>query len=91
MKALGASHRAVAAFFIAEQLLLALVGGILGCAIGVVLARFLGLGIFGIAPTLRWILFPVVLALAAAVALLGSLGPLARASHSNPAPVLRGE
>lgn len=91
MKALGASHRAVAAFFIAEQLLLALVGGILGCAIGVVLARFLGLGIFGIAPTLRWILFPVVLALAAAVALLGSLGPLARASHADPAPVLRGE
>jgi putative ABC transport system permease protein len=91
MKALGASHRAVGAFFVAEQLLLALVGGILGCAIGVVLARFLGLGIFGIAPTLRWILFPVVLVLAAVVVLLGSLAPLARASHADPAPVLRGE
>jgi putative ABC transport system permease protein len=91
MKALGATHRAVGAFFVAEQLLLALVGGVLGYAIGIVLARVLGLGIFGIAPTLRWILFPVVLALAAAVALLGSLGPLARASHSDPAPVLRGE
>ncbi len=91
MKALGASHRAVGAFFAAEQLLLALVGGVLGYAIGIVLARVLGIGIFGIAPTLRWILFPVVLALAAVVALLGSLAPLARASLADPAPVLRGE
>jgi len=91
MKALGASHRAVGSFFIAEQLLLALVGGALGYAIGIVLARVLGIGIFGIAPTLRWILFPVVLALAAVVAFLGSLAPLARASRADPAPVLRGE
>jgi putative ABC transport system permease protein len=91
MKALGASHRAVGAFFAAEQLLLALAGGVLGYAMGIVLARVLGIGIFGMAPTLRWILFPVVLALAAVVALLGSLGPLSRASHADPAPVLRGE
>ena len=50
MKALGASHRAVGAFFVAEQLLLALVGGIAGYALGVVLARALGIGIFGVAP-----------------------------------------
>jgi putative ABC transport system permease protein len=91
MKALGASNRAVGAFFVAEQLLLALVGGVLGYAVGIVLARVLGIGIFGMAPTVRWILFPVVLVIAAAVALLGSLGPLSRASHADPAPVLRGE
>ena len=91
MKALGASHGAVSSFFVAEQLLLALAGGVLGYAMGIVLARALGNGIFGIVPTLRWILFPVVLALAASVALLGSLAPLIRASHANPAPVLRGE
>ena len=70
MKALGASHRAVGAFFLAEQWLLALVGGVAGYALGLVLARALGIGIFGVAPALRWILFPVVLVLAAAVALL---------------------
>ena len=91
MKALGASRRAVSAFFIAEQLLLALVGGIAGYAIGLELARILGIGIFGIAPTVRWILFPIVLALAGVVALLGSLLPLERASRVDPAPVLRGE
>jgi putative ABC transport system permease protein len=91
MKALGASRRAVSSFFIAEQLFLALVGGILGYALGIVLARALGIGIFGVAPELRWILLPIVLFLAAAVALLGSLLPLGRASRVDPAPVLRGE
>lgn len=91
MKALGASRRAVGAFFLAEQLFLALVGGSLGYALGVVLARELGLGIFGVAPDLRWILLPIVLVLAALVALLGSLLPLGRASRVDPAPVLRGE
>ena len=91
MKALGASRRAVGAFFLAEQLFLALVGGIAGFAIGLELARVLGNGIFGVAPTVRLILFPIVLVLAAVVALLGSLVPLERASRVDPAPVLRGE
>lgn len=91
MKALGASRRAVGSFFMAEQLFLAVVGGVLGFVLGIILARALGVGIFGVAPTLRWILFPIVLVLAAVVALLGSLLPLGRASRVDPAPVLRGE
>jgi putative ABC transport system permease protein len=91
MKALGASRSAVSSFFIAEQLFLALVGGLLGYALGIILARALGVGIFGVAPELRWILLPIVLVLAAVVALLGSLLPLGRASRVDPAPVLRGE
>jgi putative ABC transport system permease protein len=91
MKALGASRRAVSSFFVAEQLFLAFVGGVLGYALGIVLARALGIGIFGVAPALRWILLPIVLVLAAVVALLGSLLPLGRASRVDPAPVLRGE
>jgi putative ABC transport system permease protein len=91
MKALGASHRAVVAFFVAEQLLLALLGGAAGYVLGIVLARALGIGIFGIAPAFRLILLPIVLLLAAVVALLGSLVPLERASRVDPAPVLRGE
>jgi putative ABC transport system permease protein len=91
MKALGASRRTVGAFFLAEQLLLAMIGAFAGYAIGLVLARFLGTGIFGVAPATRMILFPIVLVLAAAVALIGSLVPLERASRVDPAPVLRGE
>lgn len=91
MKALGASSRAVGAFFLGEQLLLALLGGALGYALGLLLAHALGIGIFGIAPPARLILLPVVLALAIVVAILGSLLPLGRAARVNPAPVLRGE
>ena len=39
----------------------------------------------------RLILFPVILGIAAIVAFVGSLIPLRRASHFNPAPILRGE
>jgi len=91
MKALGASARAVGAFFLMEQLLLALIGGAIGYAAGLFFARILGIGIFGVAPAIRLILFPVVLVLAAAVALLGSLAPLGHASRVEPAAVLRGE
>ena len=91
MKALGASHRVVAAFFLAEQLLLAAIGGVSGYMLGLALAHLLGVGIFGISPAFRLVLFPVVLVLAAGVVLLGSLVPLGRASRVDPAPVLRGE
>jgi putative ABC transport system permease protein len=91
MKALGARGRDVSGLFVAEQLLLALAGGIAGYAIGLFLARMLGTGIFGVAPAFRVILLPIVLVLAMGVALLGSLAPLRHASHVDPAPVLRGE
>jgi ABC-type lipoprotein release transport system permease subunit len=56
-----------------------------------VLARSLGASVFGTPASPRLILFPVVLGLAAIVAFVGSLIPLRRASHFNPAPILRGE
>jgi putative ABC transport system permease protein len=91
MKALGATNSLIAGIFLAEQLLLAVAGGAIGFAIGVILARSLGASVFGTPASPRLILFPVVLGLAAIVAFVGSLIPLQRASHFNPAPILRGE
>jgi putative ABC transport system permease protein len=91
MKALGAGNGLVAAFFLAEQVLLALVGGGAGYALGLGLARLLGESVFGVPPTDRLILLPVILGIAAGVALLGSLVPLRRAAQCEPAPILRGE
>jgi putative ABC transport system permease protein len=91
MKALGATNVLVAGIFLAEQLLLAVVGASIGFVVGAVLARGLGASIFGTPASPRLILFPVVLGLAAIVALAGSLIPLRRAAHFNPAPILRGE
>jgi len=91
MKALGAANWMVAAFLLAEQVLLALVGGGVGYALGVGLARLLGQSVFGVPATGRLLLLPVVLLLAVLVGVLGSLVALRRAARLEPAPILRGE
>jgi putative ABC transport system permease protein len=91
MKALGAGSGTVGFLLAAEQLLLALVGGGAGYALGIILARLLGERIFGAAPEPSLIVFLVIIALATGVTLLGSALPLRRASRYEPAPILRGE
>jgi putative ABC transport system permease protein len=91
MKALGAASGMVGTLLAAEQLLLAFVGGGIGYALGVVLARLLGETIFGAAPEPSMLVFLVILALAAGITFLGSALPLRRASRYEPAPILRGE
>jgi putative ABC transport system permease protein len=91
MKAIGAGSGTIGFLLAAEQLLLAFVGGGVGYALGIILARVLGEKIFGVAPEPSILVFIVVLALAACVTLLGSAIPLHRASRYEPAPILRGE
>jgi putative ABC transport system permease protein len=91
MKALGAGSATVGVLLAAEQLLLAFVGGCLGYALGLLLARFVGTKIFGVPPEPSLLVLGVILALASAVTLLGSALPLRRAARYEPAPILRGE
>jgi putative ABC transport system permease protein len=91
MKALGATNALVTSIFLAEQLMLAVAGGAIGFIVGAGLARTLGSSVFGTPAAPRLILLPVVLGLAAVVAFAGSLIPLRRAAHFDPAPILRGE
>jgi putative ABC transport system permease protein len=91
MKALGAGSGTVGWLLAAEQLLLAFVGGCIGYALGLLLARFLGTRIFGVPPAPSLLVLGVILVLAAVVTLLGSALPLRRAARFNPAPILRGE
>jgi putative ABC transport system permease protein len=91
MKAIGAGSGTIGFLLAAEQLLLAFVGGGVGYALGIILARFLGEKIFGVAPEPSILVFVVILVLAACVTLLGSAIPLHRASRYEPAPILRGE
>lgn len=91
MKALGASNWLVGAFFLGEQVLLAIVGGALGYAAGILLARRLSLSVFDVASEPHLILLPITVALAVIVAIAGSAIPLRRASRFDPAPILRGE
>ena len=91
MKALGAGSGTVGFLLAAEQLLLAFVGGCIGYAIGLLLARFLGTKIFGVPPEPSLLVLGVILVLAATVTLLGSALPLRRAARFDPAAILRGE
>jgi putative ABC transport system permease protein len=91
MKALGANSGLVGVLLAAEQLLLAFVGGGIGYALGVILARVLGERIFGFTPEPRLFVLFIILVLAALITLLGSAYPLRRASRYDPAPILRGE
>ena len=91
MKALGAGSGLVGVLLAAEQLLVAFVGGGIGYAVGILLARLLGQKIFGFAPEPKLFLLFIVLVLASLITLLGSAHPLRRASRYDPAPILRGE
>jgi putative ABC transport system permease protein len=91
MKALGAGRHRIVSLFVAEQVLVGISGGLLGYAAGAGLGLLVGKIVFGVAATGRWVLLPVVLALALAVTLAGSLWPLGGVARLNAAPVLRGE
>ena len=91
MKALGANSGLVGVLLAAEQLLLAFVGGGLGYAVGILMARLVGERVFGFAPEPRLFVLLIILVLAAVTTLLGSVLPLKRASRYDPAPILRGE
>ena len=91
MKALGAGSGLVGVLLAAEQLLLAFVGGGIGYALGIILARLLGERIFGFAPEPNLFVLLIILVLAALITLLGSALPVRRASRYDPAPILRGE
>jgi hypothetical protein len=58
---------------------------------GAGLGLLVGKVVFGVAATGRWVLLPVVLALALVVTLAGSLWPLGHVARLEAAPVLRGE
>jgi putative ABC transport system permease protein len=91
MKALGASRRRIVSLFLAEQLAVALIGGLLGYAAGQGLGYVVGRIVFGVPATGRLVLLPLALMLALAVSLAGSLWPLERVARLEAAPVLRGE
>jgi putative ABC transport system permease protein len=90
MKALGGSVQRIMRLFLAEAAALGVVGGTIGFAIGVLLARWIGGRVFGVAISPRLAVFPATVILAVAVALLGAL-PLRLLGRVRPAEILRGE
>lgn len=91
MKALGAGHFPLSMIFITESVLIACIGGLIGFAIGALLAKELGQAIFGSQIAVQPVLFPVVIALAIGVTFGGSAVAIRRAVKYDPVLALRGE
>jgi putative ABC transport system permease protein len=89
LRALGASTAAVGRLFLAEALVVALVGGVLGVLLGFGLAQVVGRGAFGTAVEPHPLLLPAGIALAAFVCLVGAWLPLRRTAAIDPALALR--
>jgi putative ABC transport system permease protein len=90
MKALGGPVPRIMRLFLTEAGILGVLGGTMGFAVGVVLARWIGGRVFGVAISPRLEIFPVTIILTVAVALAGAL-PLRLLGRVRPAEILRGE
>jgi putative ABC transport system permease protein len=90
MKALGAGQLMLSAIFVAESVLLACGGGLVGFLAGSLLARKLGAAIFGSGIVVTPVLLPVVLGIAVMVTFLGSVAAIRRAVKYDPVHALRG-
>lgn len=90
-KALGADSRAIGVEFYVESGIYGLIGGLLGTAIGYMLARVLCSTVFGRTLGLNWLLCVGSLLLSVAIAVIASIPPVRRATRIDPAIVLREE
>jgi len=90
MKALGAANWEVYLLFLSESALVGLVGGLIGCAAGGLLAQAIGLTIFGSSVSFHPIVIPVNVVISILIALAGSLFPSRLITKLFPAEVLHG-
>jgi putative ABC transport system permease protein len=91
MKALGASEFLINGFFAAEAAALGVVGALLGFAVGVGVAAWIGRVNFNAAVVPRLGVLPPVLLGSVAVALLSAILPISLLRRVQPASILRGE
>ena len=91
MRALGASQRTVSALFAAEAAGIGLAGAVLGFALGLGIAAWIGRANFHASVSPRFGIFPEVVIGSVLVALLAALMPISLLRKVQPATILRGE
>jgi putative ABC transport system permease protein len=90
MKAIGGSVRRVVRLFLAEAIVMGIVGGLIGSAFGILGSIWLGKTVFGVPAEPRWIVYPVSVGITIIVSI-ASAFPLRRLASIRPASVFRGE
>jgi putative ABC transport system permease protein len=91
MKALGASDRLLNGFFATEAAALGATGALIGFALGLGIAEWIGRVNFHTGVTPRFSVLPLVLAGSIVVTLLASIFPISMLRRVQPAVILRGE
>jgi len=91
MKAIGAPDRGIASLFMAEAVIIGLLGGLAGYVTGYYLAQFIGQRVFGSPVMLAPVVIPMTIGISLAVAAGASAVPIRRALGIEPAVVLRGD
>ena len=91
MKSLGATASTIASLFVTEASLLALGAGVVGFALGVLIAQRIGRAVFHSAVEITPVLLPIVILLALLVTIGGSIAAIRRALKLDPVLVLRGD
>jgi len=91
LKALGASERLIRSFFAAEAAVLGVAGAVVGFAIGVGVAAWIGRVNFHAPVVARFSVLPLILLGSLAVALLSAALPMWMLQRVQPAVILRGE
>lgn len=90
LKALGAYDSSVIWLFLAEAGIIGIIGGTVGLAAGLGLAKFVGQNVFGTAIEIKMLTIPAAFVIAIGVALLGSLSAVRIVSRLQPARILVG-
>ncbi len=91
MKAIGADGVQIAQLFFAEAVVIGIIGGAIGIFIGSILARMVGLWVFGAAINPSILSLSISEILSVGIALLGSMMPVRKAAEIEPSVILRGD
>jgi len=90
-KAIGANNKSIAKEFLAEGLVLGIIGGTIGAFCGIIFAQVISTNVFGRSISIEFYLIPITIAVSAIVTVIACLIPVKRAVEVEPALVLRGE
>lgn len=89
MKAIGAGNSKVVGLFLTEAFLIGIIGGLVGCGLGVLLARVIGASVFGSSIEPKLITLPLAILAAEIIALIGCAAPARKLLGFRPVEILR--
>jgi len=91
MKAIGAKKSKIALMFLGEGVIVAIIGGVLGFGLGILVSQGIGQFVFDSAISVVWWVVFASIGVSIGIVLLAAAIPVKRAMDIDPAIVLRGE